>query len=233
MNKNNDNDTRKIFGALVMVLTLMICTTSATYAYFAIAPVSNNMATGTAATASLTLDVTRLTPANTKYNASTKKMVPQLDTALGTAMNATNECVDGNNNIVCEVFQIKLTNGSTSQVRVSGNLTFNLTKNTSGHNFKYRLKDSSTTALTIATAATNLASVTTTAMSNGTAVNLGTQKILAVNGVYYWYFVVWIQETNSDQSGKDAGETFRGTVNFNAVDATGASVGGLTSTITS
>ena len=155
MNKNNDNDTRKIFGALVMVLTLMICTTSATYAYFAIAPVSNNMATGTAATASLTLDVTRLTPANTKYNASTKKMVPQLDTALETAMNTTNECVDGNNNIVCEVFQVKLTNGSTSQVRVSGNLTFTLTKNTSGHNFKYRLKDSGTTALTIATPATN------------------------------------------------------------------------------
>ena len=233
-NTNNDNDSKKIFGALVMVLTLMICTTSATYAYFAIAPVSNSTATGTAATASMSLEVTKITPNTTKWNASTQKIVPQLDTYLGTAMNDTNSCVDANNNVVCEVFQIKLTNGSTSQVRVNGNLTFTLTPNNTGHHFKYRLKDNGTTALTTANAATQLASATTTAIVNGSAISLANQKILAVSGVYYYYFVVWIQETvDSDQSDVDGGVTFVGTVSFNAVDASGSSIGGITSTITS
>lgn len=227
-----ENDSKKIFAMIVMILTLMLCTTSATYAYFAIAPVSNNSATGTTATASLTLAVNRIAPNSTKWSSSTQKIVPQLDTALGTAMNATNSCVDANGNVVCEVYEIKLTNGSTSKVRVNGSLTFNLTNNKTGHNFKYRLKDSGTTALTTSTAPTNLASVTTTAITHGTAVSLASQKILAVNGNYYYYFVVWVQETGSAQQSVDAGETFRATASFNAVDATGASVGGITSTIT-
>ena len=53
----------------------------------------------------------------------------------------------------------------------------------------------------------------TTDLDNKPKVNQETGGFLVclddlVNGVYYWYFVVWIQETNSDQSGKDAGEYF-------------------------
>lgn len=233
-----DSDGRKIFGALIMVLTLMLCTTSATYAYFAIAPVSNSSATGTAATASMSLEVTKITPNTTKWNASTKKMVPQKEKKadnselLATAMNDTNSCVDANNNVVCEVFQIKVTNGSTSQVRVNGTLTFTLSPNNTGHNFKYRLKDNGSSTLTTANAATQLGSATTAAIANGTAISLASKKLLAVNTSYYYYFVVWINETGADQSSKDAGVTFTGAVNFNAVDASGASIGGITSTIT-
>ena len=96
-NVKNDNDSKKIFTMLIMVFTLMICTTSATYAYFALS-VENNAMGGTAATANLGLSVVQADLKNVDH---TNVMVPQLETALGAAMNTTNKCVDGNNNVIC------------------------------------------------------------------------------------------------------------------------------------
>ena len=56
----------------------MICTTSATYAYFAISA-TNNVATGTAATAGLTLTVTE---AALKTTTNSGVMVPQKEAYL-------------------------------------------------------------------------------------------------------------------------------------------------------
>ena len=222
-----DSDSKKIFAMIVMIATLMVCTTSATYAYFALAPVSNNTITGTAASASLTLAVNRIAPSTSKWSASTQKMVPQLDTVLGTAMNDTNSCVDGNTNVVCQVYEVTLTNGSTAQVVVNGTITF--TGVSSMANLKWRLYKSSTAKLTTAQAATNLGSAATTDITNDAAVELDTSLSLKKNGTtgyqQYYYLVVWINETGSAQT--DSG-TYRATINFTSSNGTG-----VTSTITS
>ena len=122
--ESKNNDTKKIATLVILILTVMISTTGATHAYFQISASNTTAMTGTAATVELSLEVTRETPDTTKWNASNKVMVPQLSTALGTAMNATNKCVDGNSNVVCEVFKIVITNGSTSSVRLRGAVFF-------------------------------------------------------------------------------------------------------------
>lgn len=230
MNNNvikKDSDTKKILAMIVMIATLMICTTSATYAYFAITPVSNASMTGTAATAGLTLAVNRIAPTSTKWTSSTQRMVPQLSTALSTAMGDTYSCVDGNTNVVCQVYEVTLTNTSTAQVKVSGTITFSGVTNMG--NLKWRLYKSTTTKLTTAQAATNLGSATNTAITNGTAVSLDTNLTLKKTGVtgniQYYYIVVWIDETSESQS--DSG-TYTATINFTSSDGAG-----ITSTITS
>lgn len=228
---NRDNDSRKILAMIVMIATLMVCTTSATYAYFAIAPVSNNSITGTAATASLSLNVERIAPTATKWNGSTQSMVPQLGTALGTAMGDMYSCVDGNNNVVCQVYEVTLTNGSTAQISVSGTITFTGASNMA--NLKWRLYKSAATELTSAQAASNLASVTDAAVTNNLAVamdtNLGLTKSGTSGSVQHYYIVVWIDEINEAQD--DTG-TYIATIDFNAVNNQGQSIGGITSTIT-
>lgn len=222
-----DNDSKKILAMIVMIATLMVCTTSATYAYFAIAPVSNASITGTAATASLTLAVNRIAPTSAKWTSSTQRMVPQLSDALDTAMGDTYSCVDGNTNIVCQVYEVTLTNSSTAQVKVNGTITFSGVA--SMGNLKWRLYKSTTMKLTTAQAATNLGSVTDSAITNGTAVALDTNLTLKKNGVtgnvQYYYIVVWINETTESQT--DTG-TYTATINFTSSDGTG-----ITSTITS
>lgn len=235
-----DNDTKKIFTMVVLVFTLMICTTGATYAYFAITSPSNTSMTGTAATAELTLSVTRLAPTTAKWTSSTQKMVPQYEKVGGsgaelltTAMNTTNSCVDGNGNVICQVYEIKLTNGGTSKLSVNGNVTFTWT--TTFTNLKYRLKANETTQLNATTAvnSTNLGGQTSSSIAKDSAINLADKKTLVVNGSYYWYIVFWINETGTNQNTTDTG-TFTSTVTFNPVNpTTGETLSGVTSTITS
>lgn len=226
-----DNDTRKIFTMIVLVATLMICTTSATYAYFAISAVNSTTITGEAATVNLNLTVTRVSPDNTKWNASTKKMVPQLTAALSSAINATNKCVDANGNVVCEVFQITVTNTSTAAVKLKGTMHFAYTG--SGATFANLYWMELATANTTATgnlqykASTSETTVGTTAKS-ANALLVNPLSLAAVNGTKTFYVAVWIEETNANQNATDKG-TWTATVKF--VDS--ANGNGVTSTITS
>lgn len=243
MNENikKDNDSKKIFTLVIMIFTLMICTTGATYAYFAITTPTNTSMTGTTATANLSLDVTRLAPTSAKWTSSTQKMVPQFEKVGGngvelltTAMNTTNSCVDGNGNVICQVYEIKLTNGGTSNLSVTGNLVFSWTSPSTFANLKYRLKANETVALneTTAVANTNLGGATSATIASGTPISLATQKSLAVNTSYYWYIVFWINETGESQNATDTG-TFTSAVTFNPVNpTTGETMQGITSTIT-
>lgn len=210
-----DNDSKKIFAMVIMIATLMICTTSATYAYFALAPVTNNTITGTAATASLSLSVTKNAPTKT----NTGVMVPQKEAALATAMNSTNACVDGNTNVVCQVYTIELTNTSSATVKVNGTITFS--GSTNMPNLKWR---KTTNATTLGTGTTTAANVTT-------AQTLDTNKSLAKNAKTTYYIVVWINaqlDTNGDEVAQTDTGTYRATIQFTSSNGTG-----VTSTITS
>lgn len=238
---NKDNDTRKIFTMLVMIFTLMICTTGATYAYFAISA-TNSVATGTAATVELDLDVEKVTPTSTKWSSSTQVMVPQLDAGLGTAMNSSNSCVDGNGNVVCQVYRIRIENLSTSAVRLRGAVYFTISTGTFNNLFWKQVTDANTMgsndAYKFSTAeATNSS---TADEANSTLIgDVLLPKTDGTNGsgtdMATYYVVVWIREMDVDQganataTNKDQGTWI---MNVSFKDKVNPSKG-VTSTITS
>lgn len=228
--RKKDNDTRKIFTTFVLVATLMICVTSATYAYFAISATNSSTITGEAAAVNLNLTVTRVTPDTTGWDASTKKMVPQKSSAIASAINATNKCVDGNKNVVCEVFKITVTNNSTAGVNIKGTMHFNYTgTNAKFDNLYWReAEDANTFATTPATlqykaATSDTANGTTAKSENAVLVDA---LSLAPGASKDFYVAIWIEENDEDQSTTDKG-TWTATVSFK--DSVGA---GVTSTIT-
>lgn len=228
VNTNSNNDSRKIVTIFVLIMTLMVCTTGATYAYFALTA-TNNVATGTAASASLTLNVQEAALKTT----NTGVMVPQKESALGTAMNSTNKCVDGNGNIVCKVYTVTVTNGSSAAVRVIGYIQFS--GNGSMTSLRMRRTSAATTLGSYTTASVgnstsnlwDLVGTTGASCTVGSASTAGTCTVesIAAGASKTYYFVVWINETGASQT--DTG-SWRGTITFQGENGTG-----ITSTITS
>lgn len=241
---NDDSDSKKIFTILIMVFTLMICTTGATYAYFAISA-TNNVATGTAATVGLNLSVTRVLPVSdeentsaiTSWNESTKVMVPQLDAGLGTAISdsANYKCVDGNGNVVCQVYKITVENISTSAVNLRGAVYFTLGDTAVFTNLYWRqIQNANTLGLnTIYKYATDINTNSTTAeAANATLISdltLSPNNNVTASGDDYkeYYVLIWIRETLNEQNDTDKGTWV---MNVNFKDRAG---NGVTSTITS
>lgn len=213
------SDSKKIITLVVLILTVMVCTTSATYAYFALTPVTNSSVTGTAASASLALSVTKNFP--TKVN--TGVLVPQREAALGSAMGSTYGCVDGNTNIVCQVYTITVTNNSSAQVVVNGTITF--ANSTKMPNLKWR-KTTNTT--TLGSNATNAANTTT---EQALASNVTLKKTGVSGNTATYYIVVWIN-AQLDSNGKEVAQTDTGTYTA-TIKFTSSNGTGITSTITS
>ncbi len=221
-----NKDSKKILTMIILIATLMISTTSATYAYFALSAANTTTVTGTAATAGLTLGVTEAT----LKSGNTGVMVPQLASAIGTAMNSTNQCVDGNGNIICKVYTITITNNSTAKVVVNGTIQFTTTTT----NLKWKRVSGTQTAGTATSGSYSMVSATTTRtdLTSGSACTPsdGSSGCTAVSlaqssGSTTYYIVVWINETGAEQT--DSG-TWKATITFE-----GANGKGVTSTITS
>lgn len=228
--------TNKKIGALIIgIAVLIVSVTGSTFAYFALTATNTTAVTGTTATASLSLSVVE----QDLKTPNTGKMVPQLGTAIATAINTSNRCVDGNGNIVCKVYKITVTNNSSAGALVNGTITF--TNYTGTTNLRWRRIDSATTATTSTASTSYAASGVTVAMNAETDLISGSActpsssssgctdiRLAATNGTTDYYIVVWVQETNSDQSTADAGKTFNATIKFEGADGQG-----ITSTIKS
>ena len=231
-----DNDSKKIVTMIVMICTLMLCTTGATYAYFAISA-TNATATGTAATVGLNLGVSRVTPTSAKWSSSTQTMVPQLDAGLGTAISdsANYKCVDGNGNVVCQVYKITVENISTSAVNLRGAVYFTLGDTAVFTNLYWRqIQNANTLGLnTIYKYATDINTNSTTAeAANATLISdltLSPNNNVTASGDDYkeYYVLIWIRETLNEQNDTDKGTWV---MNVNFKDRAG---NGVTSTITS
>ena len=218
---NQSSDSKKIITLVVLILTVMVCTTSATYAYFALAPATNSAVTGTAASASLSLSVTK----NFPTKANTGVLVPQKEAALASAMGSTYGCVDGNTNIVCQVYTITVTNNSSAQVVVNGTIAF--ANSTKMPNLKWRKTTNTTTLGSNATNAAN----TTSEQSLASNVTLKKGGSGASGNTATYYIVVWIN-AQLDSSGKEVAQTDTGTYTA-TVKFTSSNGTGITSTITS
>lgn len=228
-NSEQHQDRKKILTLVVLIMVVMITTTGATYAYFAIGATNSNVVAGSAGTASLNLVVSKIKPTTT----GSGKLVPQYSAFSGnnTLKSAIDKnCIDANNNQVCHVYTIVVTNTGTSAVNLNGTFTLTAANMT---NLKWQILAAGTgaTPSTIYTYPTSL----TAAYGNAkTATYLGaantsgataTPILLAANGSYYYVVAVWIEETGNSQT--DSGN-YSGVINFNS------SVGnGVTSTIRS
>ena len=199
------NEKKKKYAIVITFLVLMICITGGTYAYFALTA-SNNSVTGSVGGASLNLEVTKVYPTSEHNN---KNMIPQLESTLDEAISLDHKCVDGNGNVICQVYSATVTNvGSTSSV-LNGTISFTGIENMP--NLKWmRINDSNT-------------------LGTYSSFNASTDKALfeeersfGANTSNTYYFVFWIDETGEVQT--DNG-TFRANIEFDS------STGGLTSTV--
>lgn len=256
INSNNvkkDNDSKKILSLIVMIAVLMVTTTGATYAYFAISASATNNITGTAATGAIIMTNGTATtagvpaliaPTSTTYN--TLPMVPQISytgttNVLQKAFNGASgkdKCVDANGNVICRAYTFAVRNNSTSSVDVRGSITFTAS---TFHNLRWKLMDSAT-AVTVssATAGTSFSATAPIKAVHNSKVYFDTTNVaLTPNGgtKQYW-LIVWIEEINRDQGAngaeadRDTG-TWYATIEFSAFNEAGSAIGGITSTITS
>ena len=238
MMEENNRKGPGIFYAVVGVATLVVAIIGATFAFFSASDTNSTTITGnTAEAAGIKIDITDITktggnmiPLNLKVGDGEKDTIDQFADAMA------GKCKDMNQNNVCDVYKITVTNPSTtSTIDVRGDLT--LTEGAA--NMKWQLLNVTSESLDTF-AATEItghevdgASVTSVnakgqLVREGVDGAIGTgdtaRKTLANGATATYYVLIWLEEMGADQ-GTDASKAFKGTVNFNAVDAKGATSG--------
>lgn len=228
-NAKDENNLKKIQLGVTLLLVLFLSVTGATYAYFAVSATNTETITGEAATVNLTLNVTKIFP--TVGSTNTGVLVPQKSTSgsntspLSTALK--NGCVDANKNVVCQVYQINVKNdGGTATQVVDGAISFySNTAMTTGietamPNLKWKLIDS----VNASTPNSSVLGTNTDLAATGTAAKFATNVSLATGAARDYYMIVWINETNTDQTDKSSVSTkkhFYGKVSFDSSNGTG------------
>ena len=200
----NDKKKKKIISLVVITLILIVSIASATYAYFALSASDNETIGGTVGGVSLELTVSKELPVSTPST-----MIPQLESTLEDAVSNEYNCIDDNNNVVCQVYKATLKNNGSIAAIVDGTITFEDIDTLP--NLKWKRIDSITN------------------FGNYESYNATTEdhlfeddKQLLAGDVVDYYFVIWVDEVNLEQ--EDEG-TFRATIYF---DAAG---GGVSSTV--
>lgn len=227
----NIENYNKFQVTITMIIVLSFSVIGATYAYFAISASNDNTITGEAATVNLTLNVEKIFPTETSEN--TGVMVPQLSTS-GSATSALSNalksgCVDGNGNVICQVYKIVIQNiGGTATQVVDGSVSFYgdtaLTENvhTTMPNLKWKLITSAD-----ATNPSNSVLGTNTDLEANSNKNIfADDVVMETDSSFTYYMIIWINETNDDQP-TDEGNDFFAKIDFNSSNGTG-----VTSTFT-
>ena len=199
-----DKKKKKIVSLVIITLILIVSIASATYAYFALSATDNTTIGGTVGGVSLELTVSKELPVTTPST-----MIPQLESTLGDAVSNEYNCIDDNNNVVCQVYKATLKNNGSIAAIVDGTITFEDIDTLP--NLKWKRIDS------------------ITSFGSYESYNATTEdhlfeddKQLLAGDVVDYYFVIWVDEVNLEQ--EDEG-TFRATIYF---DAAG---GGVSSTV--
>lgn len=201
-----------VFYAVVGVATLVVAIIGATFAYFSASATNDTDVTGTTAKgASLAIAITRESATGTEKN-----MIPMLSTDLqkGVTGTASKSCIDANNNTVCQVYKVTVTNGS-ADIGINVKGTMNLTS--TAKNMKWQVLTDATTV-----------NADATTVAQGTAGTIVDNQALTASGTHDFYLVIWLDETNAAQDADDAGKTFNGTVTFNGVNSDGSASTGIT-----
>jgi hypothetical protein len=184
---------RKNLYILVFISALVVAFISGSFAYYQASVTNNNTISGTIASLSLKLDVTKVTEG--------EGLIPLQESLISKAAQAS--CIDSNGYTACQVYKLTLTNQSNVSVEVNGYIT--LTSTTS-KNLKW-------TELTSKNTYNN---ANTRGMSRSALVR---KDVIGAGSSKDYYIMVYLKDTNTAQNLIDSG-SFGGLVEFNTNDGT-------------
>lgn len=121
MNEQNRKKTNIIYAA-IGVMTLIIATIGATFAYYTATSSVNTEIKGNMATVTFAIDVTKKSTADTTKGG----LIPMTNSMIEKAVsNASTKgvCVDDNGNAVCQIYKITIRNTGTVSMLVDGYVT--------------------------------------------------------------------------------------------------------------
>ena len=195
-----------LYSIGVFVFGMLIA--GGTYSYFS---ASNVEKTFTSNTGKIGLNIT--VNALSK-EASTKPLIPQKTSSIGNAVKGeeNGSCLDELGNAVCKVYEITVENTSSNPLEVSGRLE--IVASTIPD-----LKWGKGTGATTGFSSTSVYALTETDLIDPKTAGLQT-IVLAANGTQKYYIVVFLEETNFEQSTTNYG-SFTGTVTFETTGGVG------------
>ncbi|MBQ8681658.1 MAG: hypothetical protein IJ509_01965, partial [Bacilli bacterium] len=193
------NNRQKFLLLIGIISVYSLITIGGTYAYLYTTNTNNNTIAGNLGEAGIELTVERLIPEMDMY------LVPMLDAALGNAIKGNggvDNCIDANNNLSCEVYKIEVYNPSTTNVRLTGDITLVASgENNIYNNLKWELLDSPTDRKEVYT-------------SNGMDTSILDENFYLESGDNKIYYIaVWLSETGVDQRNTDRG-VYGGIIDF-------------------
>lgn len=207
--KRNFKFLRKKYGLFLFISIIVgycLVVTGSTYAYYFFSGEDTSTLTGDLGKASIDLTVERVVPD------TDMPLVPLLDAALGNAIKGNggvSACIDSNNNLSCEVYQIKVHNPSTTNIQLTADVT--LVASGEGNvynNLKWELLD-------------DVNQRKTEYESYGMGTNVLEDKLyLEVGDTRIYYIAVWISENGTDQRETDKGQ-YGGIVEFRTSNGQG------------
>lgn len=133
MNEVKQNN--KILYLVIGVLTLIIATAGATFAYYTTSDSDTTTLTGNMATITFDVSVQKVTNIDDEVTATstgkTRGLIPMSNSMIEYAVNPTvrtvnstgSICEDDNGNAVCQIYRINVTNGGTASMLLDGYVT--------------------------------------------------------------------------------------------------------------
>lgn len=214
----------KIQVLITMMLVLFVSITGFTYAYFAVTASNDEVIRGTAASVDLTLTVEKVFPKSNVEH--TGVLIPQLsekvngNSPLSTALK--NGCVDGNKNVVCQVYKVHIKNaGGTATQVVDGSVSFygDTDMTVSAVSVMPNLRWKLISSVDVSNVSNSVLGENTDLVANNEKNIFADDITLKTNDEYTYHMIVWINETGEDQA--DMGKSFYGSITFDSSNGTG------------
>ena len=178
-NKFKKKSSKLILFEVLSVL-IIIGLIGYTYSYFSANATNSSVIYGEAASVNVSLTVTKVAPDNSKG------LVPQLSEYITSAITGRNgNCIDDNDNNVCQVYKITVKNNSATTLYVNGRLTIDAKNNP---NLKWA-KISGITSPTLESS-----------VNDSSYKPLIQEEYYNSNETRDYYIVIWISETETIQT---------------------------------
>lgn len=214
---NNNNNGKGIFYGVIGVATLVVAIIGATFAYFA---ASTNSANNAVSAASSTVSALQLSEVKDGIKAN---LIPidETNSKFPSVVGLTStSCKDDNENNICSTYQFTVTNPNEQAQQVyfylepSSNTFTNLHYTIfKGTPTTYNVKGEQVTDGGKAANGSVVVKDTQLTLNSTTRISLDNlSQVLPAKGSATYTIVLWIHETNGDQTTSDAGKSFAGGV---------------------
>jgi len=189
----------KLMLIIGIPMILIISVIGYTYSFFAAEAKDEVTIRGEVASINLGLTVTRVAPEQDK------ELIPQLDSTIAKAAIGTRgNCLDDNNNAICQVYKITVQNIGSIATYVNGTLELNVKNNSN-------LRWAEISGLSNTTLMSSVNTYADTVITTSELYEAGDSKD--------YYIVIWISETGAAQT--DSG-SFSGVVTFGGLSSNAA-----------